>query len=172
MCNCRVLCLCGRGVGKSAWIWLVYTINNLNKFLSASVRRCFRKFLKNTGRFQPCPLDVLKSFLKTQGGFRAARWMLFVAGRFRLSADSRIQVSAIRVDYFEPQTQNRFPFNWRHKPFLRCFAKRMFCGQDFFVSQNQKRILTNNSCLGFFLGCDLSEQNGTVCGQEFFANSW
>ena len=40
----------------------VSTTNNLNKFLSASVRRCFRKFLKNTGRFQPCPLDVLKSF--------------------------------------------------------------------------------------------------------------
>ena len=24
MCNCRMLRLCGRGVGKSAWIWLVY----------------------------------------------------------------------------------------------------------------------------------------------------
>ena len=68
---------------------------------------CFRKFLKNTGHFQPCPQFVLDSFSKTQGGFRAARWMLFVAGRFRLSADSRIQVSAIRVDYFEPRTQSR-----------------------------------------------------------------
>ena len=144
-------------------------MNNLNKFLSASVRRCFRKFLKNTGRFQPCPLDVLKSFLKIQGGFRAARWMLFVAGRFRLSADSRIQVSAIRVDYFEPQTQNRFPFNWRHKPFLRGW---MFCGQDFFVSQNQKRILTNNTCLGIFRVVTFQSKTGRFVARNFYANSW
>ena len=135
-------------------------MNNLNKFLSASVRRCFRKFLKNTGRFQPCPLDVLKSFLKTQGGFRAARWMLFVAGRFRLSADSRIQVSAIRVDYFEPQ--NSKPFSLPRAPqTLLHFVVRIF-----------SCLRTKNGffCLTLsrnFSGCDLSEQNGTVCGQEF-----
>ena len=104
------------------------TINNLNKFLWASVRRCFRKFLKNTGRFQPCPLDVLKSFSKTQGGFRAARWMLFVAGRFRLSADSRFRFRLFASTTLNHKTQNRFPFNWRHKPFLRlrCFVVRIF----------------------------------------------
>ena len=54
----------------------VGTINNLNKFLLASVRRCFGKFLKNTGGF---------------GSFWAFLWLRF-----------EIQVSAIRVDYFEP----------------------------------------------------------------------
>ena len=100
----------------------------LNKFLWASVRRCFRKFLKNTGRFQPCPLDVLESFLKTQGGFRAARWVLLVDGRFRLSADSFRLFASTTLNH---KTQNRFPFNWRHKPFLRfsfcgCFVVRIF----------------------------------------------
>ena len=71
------------------------TTNNLNKFLSSLGLRppvFFRKFLKNIGRLQPCPLDVfLENFSRTQGGFRAARWMLFVAGRLRLSADSRFR---------------------------------------------------------------------------------
>ena len=145
-----------------------FTINNLNKFLSASVRRCFRKFLKNTGRLQPCLLDVLKSFLKTQGGFRAARWMLFVAGRFRLSADSRFRFRPFASTTLNHKLKTVFPFNWRHKPSLRF---TMFCGQEFFLSQNQKRIFLSSLSRNFS-GCDLSEQNGTVCGQEFFANSW
>ena len=131
MCTCRVLCLCGRGVGKSAWIWLVYTINNLNKFLSASVRRCFRKFLKNTGRFQPCPLDVLKSFFKTQGGFRAARWMLFVAGRFRLSADSRFRFQLFASTTLNHKLKTVFPSTGATNPFCvvlqnGCFVVRIF----------------------------------------------
>ena len=90
-----------------------------------------RKFLKNTGQFQPCPLDVLKSFLKTQGGFRAARWMLFVAGRFRLSADSRF-----RFQLFTSTTLNHKlkPFSLQLAPqtlfyvfsFCGCFVVRIF----------------------------------------------
>jgi len=125
---------------------------------------CFRNFLKNTGHFQPCPPFVLKTFSKTQGGFRAARWMLFVAGRFRLSADS---VSAIRFDYFEPQTPNRFPFNWRHKPFLRYGTKRMFCGQEFFVSQNQKRIFSVLRCLGIFRVVTFQSKTGRFVARNF-----
>ena len=45
---------------------IVGTIHNLHKFILASVRRRLRNFLKNTGKFQCRPLDVLESFSKTQ----------------------------------------------------------------------------------------------------------
>ena len=125
---------------------------------------CFRKFLKNTGHFQPCPPFVLKTFSKTQGGFRAARWDVVCGRKVSFVRRFEIQVSAIRVDYFEPRTQNRFPFNWRHKPFLRTDV--LWSG--FFRVSEPK---TDFFCLTLsrnFSGCDLSEQNGTVCGQEFF----
>ena len=109
---------------------------------------CFRKFLKNTGRFQGRPLDVV-----------CGRKVSFVR-RFE------IQVSAIRVDYFEPQTQNRFPFNWRHKPFSDVLWSGFFRVSEPKTDFDEQHLSRN------FSGCDLSEQNGTVCGQEFFANSW
>ena len=147
---------------------LPITMNNLNKFLSASVRRCFRKFLKNTGRFQPCPLDVLKSFLKTQGGFRAARWVLFVAGRFHLSADSRFRFQLFASTTLNHKLKTVFPSTGATNPFA--FSGVLWSG--FFRVSEPKTDFDEQHLSRNFSGCDLSEQNGTVCGQEFFANSW
>ena len=122
------------------------TINNLNKFLSASVRRCFRKFLKNTGRFQPCPLDVLKSFLKTQGGFRAARWMLFVAGRFRLSADSRFRFRLFASTTLNHKLKTVFPSTGATNPFA--FSDVLWSG--FFRVSEPKTDFFCLRCLEFF----------------------
>ena len=90
--------------------------------------------------------------------------MLFVAGRFRLSADSRIQVSAIRVDYFEPQ--NSKPFSLQLAP-QTLFAFTMFCGQDFFVSQNQKRIFSGLRCLGIFRVVTFQSKTGRFVARNF-----
>ena len=49
---CRMSrCICQVRAGYP-WVMPVATTNDLNKFLLASVRRCFRKFFENTGRFQ------------------------------------------------------------------------------------------------------------------------
>ena len=125
---------------------------------------CFRKFLKNTGRFQPCPLDVLKSFLKTQGGFRAARWMLFVAGRFRLSADSRFRFRLFASTTLNHKTQNRFPFNWRHKPFcvFGCFVVRIFS-----CLRTKNGFFLSLRCLGIFRVVTFQSKTGRFVARNF-----
>ena len=90
--------------------------------------------------------------------------MLFVAGRFRLSADSRIQVSAIRVDYFEPQNSKPFSLQLAPQTLLRF---RVFCGQDFFVSQNQKRIFSVLRCLGIFRVVTFQSKTGRFVARNF-----
>ena len=146
----------------------ISTMNVLNKFLSASVRRCFRKFLKNTGRFQPCPLDVLKSFLKTQGGFRAARWMLFVDGRFRLSADPRIQFRLFASTTLNHKTVSP---TGATKPFLRYDKNGCFVVRNFSGLRTKNGFFLSLRCLGIFWVVTFQSKTGRFVARNFYASS-
>ena len=74
----------------------------------------------------------------------------------------QIQVSAIRVDYFEPRTQNRFPFNWRHKPFLRCFVVR-----NFSCLRTKNGFFLSLRCLGIFRVVTFQSKTGRFVARNF-----
>ena len=144
---------------------VAHTTNKLNNFLWPSVRHVLETFLKTQGTFSPVRHLFSKLSQKHREVSGPPAGMLFVAGKFRLSADSRFRFRPFASTPLNRKLKTVFSFNWRHTPFcvLRCFVVRNFSclrtKNGFFLSRN-------------FSGCELSEQNGTVCGQEFFANSW
>ena len=78
------------------------------------------------------------------------------------------QIREFRFRLFASTTLNHelktvFPSTGATNP----FCVRMFCGQDFFVSQNQKRILTNNTCLGIFRVVTFQSKTGRFVARNF-----
>ena len=138
------------------------TIHNLNKFLWASVRRCFRKFLKNTGRFQGRPLDVLESFSKTRevSGRFGRSCGLDSRFRFRLFASTTLN-HELKVGWF---WRNSFFLQSAPQTVLRYGTKTDVLWSEFF------RVVTSQTKNGFFLGSGIFRfvnKKGPVCGQDF-----